>query len=64
VLHHHRPLAGFRAGQPDRYPDDLLVHVDASDARMNDIHRHLLLRPPILRYGRAARGARNKIKIL
>jgi len=40
------------------------MHVDAGDARMNDTHRHLPHRPPILRYGRAARGARNKIKIL
>jgi len=40
------------------------MHVNPRDARMNDIHRHLLPRPPILRYGRAARGARDKIEIL
>jgi hypothetical protein len=39
-------LPGCRARQPDRYPDDLLRHVDPRDARMDDIHSHLPPRPP------------------
>jgi hypothetical protein len=34
-------------------PRSFLVHVDRGDPRMDDIHRHLLPRPPILMYGRA-----------
>jgi hypothetical protein len=41
-----------------------LRHADPGDARMDDIHRHLPVDPPANGNGRAARGARNKIKIL
>ena len=40
------------------------MHVDAGDARMDDIHSPPALPSLILGYGRAARGARYKIKIL
>jgi hypothetical protein len=39
------------------------MHVDPRDARMDDIHRHLPADPDT-GGGHAARGARDKIKIL
>ena len=47
ALDGHLPFPGFRAWQPDRDPDHLLVHVDPGDPRMDDIHRHLLQHPPM-----------------
>jgi hypothetical protein len=44
-------------------PDHLLVHVDPGDARMDDI-RHTSSSPRTTGKARAARRARNKIKIL
>jgi hypothetical protein len=64
ALDHHPALARVAAGQPDRHPDHLLVHVDPGDPRMHDVHRHHLpfLNNPI----RKRRGPRSphKIKIL
>src|SRR5262249_29461124 len=48
--HGHRPPARLTR-QPHRDPDHLLAHIDPGDARMDDIHRHLLPQPPILDTG-------------
>jgi hypothetical protein len=61
--HGHGAFAGPLTGQPHRHPDDLLVHICTGDPRMDDLHGQ----PPASPdngYGRAARGARDKIKIL
>ena len=50
-LRRHGALAGPLAGQPDRHPDDLLVHVDPGDPRMDDLHRQPPYLPPILDTG-------------
>jgi len=46
-----------------RDPDDLLMHVNPLDARMDNIHRHLPAGPDN-GHRHAARGARDKIEIL
>jgi hypothetical protein len=62
--HGHRALTTLLSGQPDRYPDHLLMHIDPGHLKMDDLHRQPPYLPPDTGYGRAARGARDKIKIL
>ena len=49
--HGHCALAGPLAGQPDRHPDHLLMHVDPGHPRMYDLHGQPPCFPPILDEG-------------
>jgi hypothetical protein len=64
ALHHKLPLARRLPGQPHRDPDDLLVHVDPGDARMDDIHRLPPCTPLILDMGAPPAEPAYKIEIL
>ena len=62
--HGQRALTRPLTGQPDRHPDHLLVHIDPGHLRMDDLHGQPPCFPRYWIKARAARGARDKIKIL